>query len=58
MPPGYETSQKFGPGFINHVAFTPWDEGAHYLVVSADKSIKLINTESKEAVVTKDACHK
>jgi|TARA_B110000285_G_C14554830_1_gene350878 WD40 repeat protein len=58
MPPGYVGSQKFGPGFINQVAFTPWDEGAHYVTISSDKSIKLINTESKECLVDKQACHK
>lgn len=57
MPPSYVGSAKF-PAFINHVAFTPWDDGAHYLTVSSDKSIKLFNTESKEVLVDKQACHK
>ena len=42
--------QKVHDGFVNKIKFTPWDDGAHFITCSADKSVKVFNTETNEMV--------
>lgn len=42
--------QNAHTGFVTKLGFTPWDEGAHFVTVSQDKSFKIYNTESMELV--------
>ena len=58
-PPAHVKSFKgLAGGFINRLALTPWDQGAHYVVVSADKTITLVNTASGEVVAKQEGAHK
>lgn len=42
---------------MTKVAFTPWDDGAHFITVSADKSLKIYNTETHELVMEQAGLH-
>lgn len=44
-------------GYINRIRYTPWDNFAHFITVSADKSIKLYSTETNELVFEKQGAH-
>jgi len=49
--------QNAATNFLTRIAFTPWDDGAHYIAVATDKSIKVYNTESNELVAEKLDAH-
>lgn len=48
---------KIHAGFVTKIAFTPWDECAHFITVSADKSLKIHNTETYETVLEHTGLH-
>jgi len=52
-----KSHQNSHTGFVTKIAFTPWGEGAHFITVSADKSLKIYNTESNEVVFVHDGLH-
>lgn len=39
------------------MAFVPWTNGDHFISISADKSLKVWSTESKECVFEKAGLH-
>lgn len=49
--------QKIHAGFVTKIAFTPWDEGAHFITVSQDKSLKVHNSETYETVLEHAGLH-
>ena len=54
----YEKSIQNAHGnFGTKVAFTPWDEGAHFITVSSDKSIKVWSTETNKLVFEQQGLH-
>jgi len=52
------SNTQISTGFINKVAFTPWDENKHYITVSADKTLKIFKTEDYEQVLEHTGLHK
>lgn len=48
---------KVHAGFIQKLAFTPMDDGKHFLTVSADKSIKIHNSDTYECVLDQQGVH-
>lgn len=49
--------QKVHDGFINRCKFTPWNQGANFITVSADKCFKLHNTETFDTVFEQKGIH-
>ena len=44
-------------GFVNKCGFTPWDQGAHFVTISADKFIKVFSSETYEMVFEQGGLH-
>jgi WD40 repeat protein len=44
-------------GFVTKCAFNPWDEGATFITVSADKTLNVFNSETYEKTMQKEGLH-
>ena len=49
--------QKAHTGFVTNCGYTPWDNGARFITISQDKSLKVYDGESFECLADKAGLH-